>query len=42
MYKDSIYIAPAMHEEMYLNEVTQENILNLSKNIFFVVQNMEN
>ena len=35
MYKDSIYIAPAMHEEMYLNEVTQENILNLSKKHIF-------
>ena len=35
MYKDSIYIAPAMHEEMYLNEIIQENILNLSnKHIF--------
>ncbi len=35
MYTDSIYIAPAMHEEMYLNEKTQNNILELSnKHIF--------
>ena len=36
MYKDSIYIAPAMHEEMYENGITQKNILNLAqKHIFF-------
>lgn len=30
MYKKSIYIAPAMHEEMYLDNKTQTNITNLS------------
>ena len=35
MYKDSIYIAPAMHEEMYINEITQKNILELSKKHIF-------
>ena len=35
MYKKSIYIAPAMHEEMYLDKETQANITNLSnKHIF--------
>ena len=35
MYKKSIYIAPAMHEEMYLDRETQANITNLSnKHIF--------
>ena len=32
MYNDPIYLAPAMHEEMYLNPIIQKNILELSKN----------
>ena len=35
MYKKSIYIAPAMHEEMYLDKKTQNNILNLSSEHIF-------
>ncbi len=35
MYKKSIYIAPAMHEEMYLDRETQANIANLSKRHIF-------
>ena len=30
MYKKSIYLAPAMHEEMYLDKTIQSNILDLS------------
>ena len=36
MYKKSIYIAPAMHEEMFENEITQTNILNLSQKHIFL------
>ena len=35
MYKKSIYIAPAMHEEMYLDKETQNNISNLSNSHIF-------
>ena len=35
MYKNSIYIAPAMHEEMYENKITQQNILELSRKHIF-------
>jgi len=35
MYKKSIYIAPAMHEEMYLDKETQNNITNLSNRHIF-------
>ena len=35
MYKKSIYIAPAMHEEMYLDKKTQANISNLSYDHIF-------
>ena len=30
MYKNPVYIAPAMHEEMYLNPVIQNNVSKLS------------
>ena len=35
MYKKSIYISPAMHEEMYLNKETQANITKLANNHIF-------
>jgi len=35
MYKGSIYIAPAMHEEMYLDKETQTNISKLSNRHIF-------
>ena len=35
MYKKSIYICPAMHEEMYLNEETQTNISKLANRHIF-------
>ncbi len=35
MYKKSIYIAPAMHEEMYLDKTTQTNISDLSSRHIF-------
>ena len=35
MYKKSIYIAPAMHEEMYLDKITQTNISDLSNQHLF-------
>lgn len=36
MYSKPIYICPAMHEEMFLNTKTQENLLELSKSHFIL------
>lgn len=35
MFDKEIYIAPAMHEEMFMDEKIQENILNLSDKVTF-------
>ncbi len=35
MYRKSIYISPAMHEEMYLNKETQTNITKLANEHIF-------
>ncbi len=32
MYKKPVYIAPAMHEEMYTNPLIQNSLSKLSKN----------
>ena len=36
MFGSGIYICPAMHEEMYLNNTTQNNLKKLSQNNFIV------
>ena len=36
MFNKAIYICPAMHEEMYLNNTTQNNLKKLSQNNFIV------
>ena len=36
MFKSGIYICPAMHEEMYLNNTTQNNLRKLSQENFIV------
>ncbi len=36
MFGSGIYICPAMHEEMYLNNTTQNNLQKLSQNNFIV------
>ncbi len=36
MFGSGIYICPAMHEEMYLNNTTQKNLKKLSQNNFIV------
>ena len=36
MFNKAMYIAPAMHEEMYLNDKTQNNLLELSQKYFIL------
>lgn len=36
MYNKALYICPAMHEEMFLNGKTQENLLELSHRYFII------